>query len=185
MPTKAKLHKHLKVMLALHGVCAMVAVFFAIGPWENRLPLFQWSFRSLIHLHIEDIDSLGQLFGLLLPILFIALFALLYQRKKGAFAFLAATVLLEVGSLTAYMLHLLCPWGVGFNEGMTGKLLFPFPFRTVGIYSSHDLLIQLILKNEPTLFLLYFAIPIVLFVATFVVTLFCLKPIKAHLEAKK
>jgi len=167
MPTKPKLPKLLKALLALHGTCAAAAMFFVVwrttyGDWPLRyiwLIFGSWDWLDWSYVGM----SLAQLSGLLLPFLFIALLLLLRQRKKSASALLTAITFLELGALAGYLI-----------------MFISSPVMDSYYYLFMDMLIY-----TPGDFLLFIAIPFILFVGTFIYTWLSRNPIKAHLEAAK
>jgi len=164
MRTKTKLPGLLKALLALHGVCALAASFFAVWrltygddwslPYSRYVPWWNWSYFGL---------NLTHILSLLLPALFIFFLVSYRQRKNRACVLLAATAFLELGALAGYL------------------LLFPYPL--VMDYRGSAFIYML--KYDTGYYLLFITLPAVLFIGTLILTCLNLKPLKAFLENAK
>jgi len=103
-PKLDKSHHRLICLLVLHGFFTLAAAALAVGCWINYqgLPV------------INDYWTLGgsiiQIFGLLAPLALVTFAVLLRLRKKVCFAFLCATLFLELGTLTGCMIPVITDW---------------------------------------------------------------------------
>jgi len=164
MPTKTKLPKLLKALLALHGVCALASVAFIVwqsmfGDWPLRhIWMFfgRWDWWGWSDIGL----SLAQILGLLLLVLFVALLVSLRRRQKSASALLTAITFLELGALAGYLI-----------------MFISSPVMDSYYYLFMDMLIY-----TPGEFLLFIAIPFILFIATFIITRLSRNSLKIHLE---
>jgi len=158
MPTKPKLPRLLKALLALHGVCIFAALLFAVrllmyGDWPLRYiwDCWNWSYFGI---------SLVQILGLLLPVLFVAFLMLFRRRKKASLALLAAIASMELTALAGYPLSFLCS----------------------PVMDSNDNGFMFMLKYDPGYFFLFIAAPVALFAGTLTFLWLSRKTIKTYLE---
>jgi len=117
MPTKSKLPKLLKALLALHGVFVLAAAALAVIATDAAL--YEYRHYGIC------LSTVGywlfQTFGFLAPFALIAFAVLLRLRRKECFSLLRATFLLEIGALASAIVAL-----------MSGILQF-FPVLVLGL----------------------------------------------------